>query len=154
MLQVVATDFLVPANQQRAQGSTAPLYSTDYNVTLPGGQVARCARGFSSAPAAEDVPVQMASAGQRDGIYCGPLEGAPPGRVAISPDSVAEGTAAGGPPPAPGVGAAAQPQPPSSGGAVAASPPPPPMSGGSSSRRAAAAGAAGAAVLAAVALVV
>lgn len=128
--QVVATDFLLPASQQRAQGSSAPLYSTDYNVSLPGGQVARCLRGAGAAPAAEDAPVQLAAAPEGDGIYCGPLEGAPPGRVALPPQSAEEGVAAGSPSPAPAAGAV---QPPPSSGGAAAAPPSPPGSGSSSS---------------------
>ncbi|KAL4428535.1 hypothetical protein ABPG75_002624 [Micractinium tetrahymenae] len=126
--QIVASDFLLPANQQRAQGSSAALYSTGYNVTLPGGQTARCLLNLTGTPAAESVRMQMVAAAAGDGIYCGPLEGAPPGKVAFQPESAAEGAVAGGPPPAPETSAA--PLPPSSAGsAAAAAPPPPPGSG-------------------------
>lgn len=149
--QVVASDFVLPANQQRAQGSAAPLYTNNYNVTLPGAQTGRCLGGASSSGAAEGVPVQLAAAAGGDGVYCGPLEGAPPGRAAFQPESVV-GAEAGGPPPMPAAGAA--PQPPPAGGAGGATPPSPPGSGGSSGCQASAAFAAGAFILAAALLAI
>lgn len=114
--QVVATDFLVPANQQRALGSTAALYASTFNVTLPGGLQARCLVDFSSSGSVstQGIPLELTSVptvqteGQEgDGVYCGPLSSAPPGRVVKgSEEGAAGGEVAGG------VEGAAAPQPP------------------------------------------
>jgi hypothetical protein len=98
---VVASDFVLPASQHRAAGSTQALFSTDYRVALPGGLAGRCqlpnvTSGGSAAVVALEA-VSSSSNGE-DGIYCGRLEAAAAnggsgggGGVALPTEQLSEG---------------------------------------------------------------
>ena len=99
---VVASDFVLPASQHRAAGSSQALFSTDYRVALPGGMAGRCllpnvTSGGSATVVALEA-VDSSSSGE-DGIYCGTLEaaaenvgsGSGSGGVALPTEQLSEG---------------------------------------------------------------
>lgn len=91
---VVASDFVLPAAEQRSEGSDAPLYpGSAYRVALPGGCAGRCLRslfesGGGSGEASSAIisstgttlPVSLQAVEAADGssagdiIFCGSLE--------------------------------------------------------------------------------